>query len=143
MTASPSITDEGDQATADIAIRLSEGADFWSDSEGTWVPMDDKQFRRWIEKDPSREPLEYSTKASIIKRIDRATGEPQITSVSAFGVDGNAPGGDWSKSENGIAIRLNWKGDRLVVWWRSLVIGVGETEATLDLPFSPRFQSAN
>jgi hypothetical protein len=142
MNAVPEVRESATQATGDVEIGISEGAEFWSENERTWQEMGDEQFRRWIASNPGRDPLKYSTTASITKTIDDGSGEPVISSTSAFGIAGDSPHRDWSKSESGIAIKLNWKGDRLVVWWRSLVIGVDEAERIVDLPFSSRFKAS-
>jgi hypothetical protein len=142
MKATPSMAETGDEITAEIAVTIAEGAEYWDDGQKAWRLMDDSRFERWMrDKHPEHNPLKTAVSASIRKRIDGFSQSPSIESVSALGVPGDSQKRDWSVSENGIAIRLNWQDDRLVVWWRSLVIGVEENETVMAIPFPERFKS--
>lgn len=142
MTATPTVKEEIDRATAEIALDFKEGADMWDESQKVWRPMDDGEFGRWFENTPNRNRITYSATASITKVIDDAAGEPRIETVAAFGTTRDDPHKDWSMAENGMSVLLDWKGDQLVVKWSSIAaLGVEPIVQTVNIPFSERFST--
>ena len=139
MLAETEVTEQSDQATADVSITIFEGAEFWDEGEGVWKEMDAVQFRRWNAAQNDFDPARCHTTASVTTRLNPAADELVIVNQTAMGTAKNDPKRDWSMSDASISLQLDWKDDVLNVRWQSVVLGVEATDVAVEMPFSPKF----
>lgn len=137
MTAEPTVAEQATTATATVAIRVAETAEFWNPQTMLWEAMPDEQFGRWA-KDVGDPQDVHATTASITREL-KEDGRPVTVSRSAFGESDQQPHPDWNETASGIHIALNWTGDRLKISWASTACAKQEQEVAI--PFSKTYQS--